>query len=85
MTLLVAIAATLLALAPAVLIGRAGSSMLLELLGIEPASLAAPWWTFVVIVILGLGLPPLLALVPLAKASRTTVRTAMDHQGAGEG
>jgi putative ABC transport system permease protein len=83
MTLLVATAATLLALAPAVLIGRAGSSMLLELLGIEPASLAAPWWTFVVIVVLGLVLPPLLALVPLVKASRTTVRAAMDHRGAG--
>ena len=83
MTLLVAAAATPLALGPAVLLGRAGSSMLLGMLGVEPVSLAAPWWAFVVIVAVGLVLPPLLALLPLVKASRTTVRAAIDHRGGG--
>jgi putative ABC transport system permease protein len=83
MTLLVATAATLLALGPAILIGRAGLQALLEMLGIQPASLAAPWWTYVVLLAVGLGLPPLMALVPLVKASRTTVRAAIDHHGGG--
>ncbi len=83
MTLLVAAAATLLALAPAVLVGRAGSSMLLGMLGIEPASLGATWWAYAVVVAVGLGLPPLMALVPLVKTSRTTVRAAIDHHGGG--
>jgi len=83
MTLLVAVAATLLALAPANLIGRGLVDLALGFLGIEPASLTPAWWTYVVIVAVGLGLPPLMALVPLVKASRTTVRAAIDHHGAG--
>jgi putative ABC transport system permease protein len=83
LTLLVAAAATLLALGPAILIGRAGLQALLEMLGIQPASLAAPWWTYVVLLTVGLGLPPLIALLPLVKASRTTVRAAINHHGGG--
>jgi putative ABC transport system permease protein len=83
MTLLVAVAATLLALAPAILIGRAGVKQFLGFLGIQAASLAAPWWTYVVVLAVGLGLPPLLAMIPLVKASRTTVRAAIDHRGGG--
>ncbi len=83
MTLTVAATATLLALGPAVLIGRAGTSMLMGMLGIEPVSLTAPGWPFLVIVALGLGLPAVMALVPLVKTSRTTVRAAIDHHGGG--
>ncbi len=83
MTLLVAAAATLLALAPAILIGRAGVTAFLGFLGIEAASLAAPWWTYVVILAVGLGLPPFMALIPLVRTSRTTVRSAIDHRGLG--
>jgi putative ABC transport system permease protein len=83
MTLLVATAATLLALPPAILIGRAGLERVLGFLGIEAANLAAPWWTHAVILAVGLGLPPLMALMPLMKASRTTVRAAIDHRGLG--
>ncbi|HYF95862.1 MAG TPA: FtsX-like permease family protein [Symbiobacteriaceae bacterium] len=83
MTLLVAAAATLVALAPAAVIGRAGSEMLLGFLGIEAASLAAPWWAYLVILAAGLSLPPLMALSPLIRASRTTVRAAIDHRGLG--
>jgi putative ABC transport system permease protein len=83
MTLLVAAAATLLALAPAILLGRVAVGTFLGFLGIQPASLAAPGWTYVVVVAVGLALPPLLALMPLVKASRTTVRAAIDHHGIG--
>ena len=83
MTLLVALAATLLALPPAVLVGRVAAGTFLSFLGIQPASLAAPWWTYLVVVAVGLVLPPLLALLPLVKASRTTVRAAIDHHGGG--
>jgi putative ABC transport system permease protein len=81
MTLLVAAAATLLALAPAILIGRALVTLVVGFLGIEPASLGAPEWAYLVILGAGLGLPPLMALRPLVKASRTTVRAAIDHHG----
>jgi putative ABC transport system permease protein len=83
MTLLVAAAATLLALAPAILLGRVAVGTFLGFLGIQPASLAAPWWTYGVVVAVGLVLPPLLALMPLVNASRTTVRAAIDHHGGG--
>ena len=83
MTLLVAAAATLLALAPAVLIGRALAGQAFGFLGIQAGSLAPPWWTYLVVLAAGLLLPPLMALIPLVKASRTTVRAAIDHRGGG--
>lgn len=83
MTVSVAVAATLLALGPAILIGRAGVSGILGFLGIQAASLAAPWWTYAAVLAAGLVLPPLMALIPLVKTSRTTVRAAIDHHGLG--
>jgi putative ABC transport system permease protein len=83
MTLLVAAAATLLALGPAVMIGRALTNQIFSFLGIQADSLAAPWWVYAVVLAVGLGLPPLLALLPLVTASRTTVRAAIDHRGGG--
>ena len=83
MTLVVAMAATLLALGPAVLLGRVAVGTFLGFLGVEPASVAAPWWTYLMVLGVGLGLPPLMAVIPVVKASRTTVRAAIDHQGLG--
>jgi putative ABC transport system permease protein len=83
MTLLVALGATLLALPAAVLLARVAVGQFLGFLGIQAGSLAAPGWTYVVVLAVGLGLPPLLALPPLVKASRTTVRAAIDHHGGG--
>jgi putative ABC transport system permease protein len=83
MTLLVALGATLLALGPAILLGRVAVGQFLGFLGIQAGSLAAPWWTYVVVIAVGLGLPPLLALPPLVRTSRTTVRAAIDHHGGG--
>lgn len=83
MTLSVAAAATLLALPPGILVGRTFSSFILDSLSIEPASLAPPWWTYAVVLAAGLLLPPLMALIPLVRTSRTTVRAAIDHRGLG--
>jgi putative ABC transport system permease protein len=83
MTLSVAVAATLLALGPAVLISRVGLQRFLEFLGVEAVSLASPLWAYVVFLSVGLGLPPLIASIPLVKASRTTVRAAINHHGLG--
>ena len=83
MVLVVAAVATALALPPALLIGRVLLDAVLGMLGIDAVSLAPPWWTVPVVVAVGLGIPPLLALYPLTKASRITVRQAIDHHGTG--
>lgn len=83
MTLIVAGAATLIALPLGILISRAGVPAILGFLGIEADSLAAPWWTYLIVLAAGLVLPPLMALIPLIKSSRTTVRAAIDHHGLG--
>jgi putative ABC transport system permease protein len=81
MTALVASAASTLALYPAIRTGRSRAESLLGLLGIQPTSLAPSGWAYATTVGIGLALPPLIALPPLVKASRTTVRAAIDHHG----
>jgi putative ABC transport system permease protein len=81
MTLIVAGAATLLALPPGILIGRVFAPRVLRFLGIEAGGVAAAWWTYLVVLAAGLALPVLMALPPLVKACRTTVRAAIDHRG----
>ena len=83
LTLTVAVTATLLALVPGILISRAFVPAIFDFLGMQPASLAPPWWTYVVALAGGLLLPPVMALIPLVKTSRTTVRAAIDHRGLG--
>jgi putative ABC transport system permease protein len=83
MTLTVAAVATLLALAPGILVGRAFTSVILDLLGIEATSLSPPWWAYLLVLAAGLLLPPLMALAPLVRTARTTVRAAIDHHGLG--
>ncbi|MGK8558351.1 ABC transporter permease [Nocardia gipuzkoensis] len=81
MILLVAAVATIIALPISAWVGRLLVASLLDMLGIEAASLAAPAWTYPVIIAAGLGLPTLISLIPLVKASRITVRAAIDHHG----
>lgn len=83
MVLSIAASATVLAVAPATLIGQFLLRSLLAMLGIQPTSLLAPWWAYATMVAVGLALPPLMALIPLVRASRTTVRAAIDHRGMG--
>jgi len=81
MTLLVAAVATMLSIGPAILLGRLAVSTFLGFLGADPASLSPPMWTVIVVLAGGLALPPLMALIPLMRASRITVRAAIDHHG----
>jgi putative ABC transport system permease protein len=83
MTLVVAGVATLLALGPAILIGRGLLGNVFAFLGVEAASLDAPWWAFAIVLVAGLGLPLLLALPPIVGTSRTSVRAAIDYRGVG--
>jgi putative ABC transport system permease protein len=83
MTLTVAGAATLFALGPGILIGRVFAPMVFAFLGIQATSVAATWWTYLVVLAAGVVLPVLMALVPLVRTSRTTVRAAIDHHGGG--
>jgi putative ABC transport system permease protein len=50
-------------------------------LGIQAESVAGAGWTYLVVLAAGLLMPVLLALVPLVRAARTTVRAAIDHHG----
>jgi putative ABC transport system permease protein len=81
MTLLVAATATLLALPVAAVIGRTLAAFVFAFLGIRADNVGATWWTFLVVVAVGLVLPVLMALVPLIRTARTTVRAAIDHHG----
>jgi putative ABC transport system permease protein len=81
MTLVVAGAATVTALPLAVLFGHTLASFVFGFLGIQSTSAGGEWWTYLVVLAAGLILPVLLALVPLIKAARTTVRAAIDHHG----
>jgi len=81
MTLVVALAATMVAIVPGIWGGRLLASQILSMLGIEPTSLAPDWWTYLIVIGVGLLLPLLMTLMPLLKASRITVRAAIDHHG----
>jgi putative ABC transport system permease protein len=83
MTGLVAAMATALALWPAVAIGRFGVDQITGFLGVQATNRAAPWWTYFVVVVAGLGFPLLMTLPPLLRTSRITVRAAIDDHGSG--
>lgn len=84
MTLLVSTIATVVAIVPSVLLGRVMATKLLDMYDMAPFSFATPWWTYAAVAGLGVLLAPLLALAPVVRACRTTVREAMDHHGATE-
>lgn len=83
MTLIIASAATLLAFPTAVLLGRLAVTNFLGFLGITAESLAPPAWTYLVLLAAGLLIPPLMALAPVLRAGRISVREAIDHHGGG--
>jgi putative ABC transport system permease protein len=82
MVLLVAGTATALAFVPGIAVGRTLSRMVLRgQLNMDVTSFDVPWWNYAAVVAVGVLLPLLMALAPLARASRTTVREAMDDHG----
>jgi putative ABC transport system permease protein len=81
MTLLIAAAATGIALPAADLLGRVAAESFLGFLGITATNPTPPGWTYLVVLAAGLGVPVLMALPPVIRASRLTVRAAIDHHG----
>src|SRR6266540_2887182 len=82
MVVLVAAAATALAFGPGILTGRAYSRLIADaMLNMDITSAAVPVWEYALVLGAGILLPLLMALVPLLRAGRTTVRQAMDHYG----
>jgi putative ABC transport system permease protein len=81
MTLVIAATATALALIPGIVISRALAPAILTLLGVDAASLAAPWLMYGVVIAAGAGVPLLFSLASTIKTSRTTVREALDYRG----
>jgi putative ABC transport system permease protein len=81
MTLSIAVTATALAIVPGILISRAFAPAMLTLLGIQAESFTAPAWMYLAVIASGLGVPLLFCWLPLVKASRTTVREALDYRG----
>jgi putative ABC transport system permease protein len=77
----IAVVATGLALAPGLLLGRALAGQAAGLLNLDLASTAAPAWVYAVVLFAGIGVPLLVALVPLVRGSRVTVREAIDDHG----
>jgi putative ABC transport system permease protein len=80
-TVVIAAVATLLAIGPALLAGSGLVDLVAAQLNIDVGSRALPWWVFTAVVVSGVGIPVLVALAPLIRATRITVRTALDDHG----
>ncbi|MBI2941707.1 MAG: ABC transporter permease [Chloroflexi bacterium] len=81
MILLISAAALLLALPLSVAAGCAFAGEVASLLNFTVYSDALPWWVFASQAAAGLLVPLLVALVPLSRGSRVTVRQAIDDHG----
>ena len=80
-TLAIAATATALAVAPALFAGYGLVDLVGSLLNVDVTNRALPWWVFAGIGVAGIGLPLLVAMVPLVRATRITVRAALDDNG----
>jgi putative ABC transport system permease protein len=78
----IAATATALALGPGFLAGRGLANLVAGLLNIDLTGRPLPAPVFVGVIAAGIGVPVLVALPPLIRASRMTVSAALDGQGA---
>ena len=85
MILLVSVLATALAFVPGLFLGRTLAQMVLSsALNIDVASLSIPWWVLGMVILTGVFVPLLIAIPLLLRASRRTVREALDERGVAE-
>jgi len=85
MVLLVSVLATLLAVVPGMFLGSTLAQMILSsALNIDVASLSIPWQVIGTVMLAGVFVPLFIALLPLLRASRRTVREALDERGVAE-
>ncbi|MER8010851.1 ABC transporter permease [Streptomyces sp. NPDC094149] len=78
----IAVTATALALVPGLALGRALAEQGARLLNLDITTESVPAWVYAVALGAGIGVPLLVALVPLLRGSRITVRQAIDDHGA---
>ena len=82
MVLLVSVFATVLAFIPGMVLGRTlAQTVLSSATNIDVTSLSIPWWVLGTVILAGVFVPLLIALPPLLRASRRTVREALDERG----
>ncbi|MGW2235184.1 FtsX-like permease family protein [Streptomyces sp. NPDC001759] len=81
----IAVSATALALAPGLALGRVLAGQGARLLNLDIANESVPAWVYAVALGAGVGVPLLVALVPLLRGSRITVREAIDGHGGDSG
>lgn len=77
----VAVTATSLALYPGLLLGRLLAGVGGSLLNLDITSPAVPPWVIATVLATGIGVPILVALPPLIRGTRRTVREAIDDHG----
>ena len=78
---LLALTATSLALYPGLLLGRMFARVAGSLLNLDITSTAVPAWVIATVLATGIGVPLLVALPPLVRGTRRTVREAIDDHG----
>ncbi|WP_406278729.1 FtsX-like permease family protein [Streptomyces sp. NBC_00191] len=81
----IAVAATGLALLPGAALGRLLAAQAARLLNLDLTSTAIPGWVFAIEIAAGVLAPLMIALLPLVRGSRVTVREAIDDHGADPG
>lgn len=77
----IAAVATALALYPGLALGGLLAEQASGLLNLDISSPGAPAWVIVVVLSAGIGVPALVALFPLLRAARRSVREAIDEHG----
>lgn len=80
----IAVAATVLAVGPGLAAGYGLVELVGGLLNVDIADRSLPWWVPASFVAAGLGIPALVALAPILRAARITVRAALDDHGSGD-
>jgi putative ABC transport system permease protein len=77
----IAVVATAVALYPGLVLGELLAGQAATLLNLDITSPGAPAWVIAVTAIAGIGVPVLVATLPVLRASRWTVREAIDEHG----
>jgi putative ABC transport system permease protein len=77
----IAVTATVLGAGPALLAGYGLVGLVTDLLNVDVASRALPWWAYAGYLGAGIVVPVAVALVPIVRAARLTVRSALDDHG----
>jgi putative ABC transport system permease protein len=85
LTAALAVTATALAVLPGLAAGRLLAAAAARLLNLDLTDTSAPWWVPATVLVAGIAVPVLVALPPLIRGTRRTVREAVDDHGSDGG